>query len=73
MRAVRHRAGDRARAEVAEAGDNPLTGRLGKCKQPRLASKLDSYEVVYTDAKQQVRVLPVLERLFASGRKGRKK
>ncbi len=57
--------------DLPEAGDNPNTGTLRKRLKPRLASKLDAYEVEYTDAKNVVKILPVLvlERLFAIARK----
>jgi hypothetical protein len=45
---------------LPEAGDGPVTGMLRKRKAPRLASKLDAYEVEYTDDKGVVRILPVL-------------
>ncbi len=60
---------------LPEAGDDPFTGTLRKRAKPRLASGLDAYEVEYTDAKGQVRVLPVLvlERVFARAKKATRK
>jgi hypothetical protein len=57
--------------DLPEAGDNPLTGTLQKRTKPRLPSKLDAYEVVYTDSKGTNKVLPVivLDRLFAHSRR----
>lgn len=57
--------------EVPEAGDAPQSGTLRKRAKPILESGIDAYEIEYTDAKGQVRVLPVLvlDRLFASAKK----
>lgn len=60
--------------QLPEAGDDPNTGTLQKRTKPRLASRLDSYEVVYLDAKKQTRVIPVLvlDRLFVTSRRSSK-
>lgn len=59
--------------ELPEAGDNPSSGTLQKRAKPRLAAGLDAYEVDYTDAKGQRRVLPVivLEKLFSPAGKSK--
>lgn len=60
---------------LPEAGDDPFSGTLRRRQKPKLSSGLDAFEVEYTDAKGQVRILPVLalERAFSSAKRSAKK